>query len=59
MDIDIQFAIYKPQGNHKPKIYNRYTHTHKRERNPNITRNIVIKPQGKRAKEEKRNKKEL
>ena len=26
--------IYKLYGNHKPKIYNRYTH--KRERNPNI-----------------------
>ena len=34
------------------------TTTLKRERNPNITLNIVIKSQGKRAKEE-RNKKEL
>ena len=31
----------------------------KRERNPNITIKIVIKSQGKRAKEEERNKKDL
>ena len=33
-------------------------HTQKKERNTNITLKIVIKSQGKRAKEEKRNKKE-
>lgn len=36
------------------KICNRYTHTHKRERNPNITVKLVIKSQGKRVKEQKR-----
>ena len=35
-------------GNHKPKIYNRYTN--KRKKNLNITLNIVIKSQGKREK---------
>ena len=44
--------IYKPHGNYKPKIYTRYTHTHTRESNPNITKKIVIKSQRKRAKEE-------
>ena len=34
---DRQIAIYKPSGNHKPKIYNRHRHK-KRERNKNITR---------------------
>ena len=26
----IQITIYKPHGNHKPKLYDRYMHTHKR-----------------------------
>ena len=43
-------------GNHKPKIYNRYTN--KRKKNVNLTLNIVIKSQGKRE-EEERSKKEL
>ena len=34
-------------------------HTHKRERNPNITLKTVIKTQGKRAKEDERNKNKL
>ena len=34
-------------------------HTKKRERNPNITLKIVIKSQGKRAREEERNMREL
>ena len=42
--------------NQKSIMY-RYTHK-KRERNPNITQKAVIKSQGKRAKEEERNKKE-
>ena len=50
-----QIAIYIPQCNHKPKIYNRYTHNRKEFK---ITLNIVIKSQVKRAKEEERNKKE-
>ena len=51
----IYIAIYY-HGNHKPKISNRYTHK-KRERNLNIILKIVIKSQGKRAKQEERNKK--
>ena len=35
----------------------KYINVKKRERNPNITLNIVIKSQGKRAKEEERSKK--
>ena len=35
------------------------THIKTIERNPNITLNIVTKSQGKRTKEEERNKKEL
>ena len=59
-----EIVIYKPHSNQKPKIYNRHTHTHmhthtQKERNPNTTLKIVIKSQGKRAKEEERNKKEL
>ena len=38
--------MYETRGNHKPKVYNRYTHT-KEE-----SKHIVIKSQGKRAKEE-------
>ena len=37
----VYMAIYKPHGNHKPKTYNTYTYK-KRERNRNITLNIVI-----------------
>ena len=33
-------VICEPHGNHKPKIFDKQT---KRERNPNITLNIVIK----------------
>ena len=39
-----ELVIYKPHGNPKPKLYNRYT---QRERNPNITLKIVNKSQGK------------
>ena len=47
----IETAIPKPHDNHKPKIYNRYTHK-KRKRNPNATLRIIIKSQEKRTKEE-------
>ena len=43
--------ISKPHGNHKAKIYNRYTYK-KRKRDPNTTLKLVIKSQEKRAKEE-------
>ena len=49
MCMNIQFAIYKPHGNHKPEKSLIDTHE-KRERNPNITLKADIKPQGKRAK---------
>ena len=42
--------MYKPHGNHKPKIYNRHTHK-KREGNPNVTQKTVIISQKKRTKE--------
>ena len=45
-----QIAVQKPHGNHKTKIYNRYSHR-KRKRNPNIIVKIVIKSQKKRTKE--------
>ena len=41
---------YEPLGNYKPKTYNRYTHSKKRKEH-NIKLKIVIKSQGKRAKE--------
>ena len=47
--------LYKPHGNHKPKIYNGLTYN-KRERNPNITLKKAIKSQRKRAKKKKRTK---
>ena len=47
--------LYKPHGNHKPKIYNRHTYN-KRKRNPNITLKKAIKPQRKRAKKKKKTK---
>ena len=34
----IQVAIYKPHGNPKPQIYNRYTHTQKRKRSKHNTK---------------------
>ena len=42
--------IYMYHGNHKPNIYNRYTHTHIRRSNPNTTLKIVIKSREKRIK---------
>jgi len=36
-------------GNHKPKIYNKYT----REKSPNIILQVGIKSRGKRTKEER------
>ena len=51
--LKIYIGIYKPHDNHNP--HNRYTHT-KRERNPTITLKIVIKSQGKRAKEDRKKK---
>ena len=42
----IQAAISKTHVNHKPKIYNRYTHR-KRKRNPYTTLKIVNKSQEK------------
>ena len=44
--------MQKPHGNHKTKIYNRYSHR-KRKRNPNLILKIVIKSQKKRTKEVK------
>ena len=44
--IYVFIAMYKPHGNHKPKIHNRYTQT-KRKRNPNVTLEIAIKSQKK------------
>ena len=41
----IYVVIYEPHVNCKPKTYNRYTQ--KRERNINMTLNIVIISQGK------------
>ena len=51
-----QITIYKPHGNHKSKVYNRYIQTHKGERNPHTSPKIIIKPQMKRAKEQEKNK---
>ena len=50
-----QFDIYKPHANHKTKTYN----TQKRERNPNVTLKKIIKPQGKRIKEDEKSREEL
>ena len=52
MCVHIYIVIHEPHGNHKPKNYNRQTHT---ERNPNITLRIVIKSQGRRTKIERNN----
>ena len=41
------------------KIYNRYTHTTQGKRNLNITLQLVIKSQEKRAKDEVRGKEDL
>ena len=49
--IYVHLAVYKPHGNNKTKIYDR--HTQKREKNPNITLKIVLKPQVNRTKEER------
>ena len=42
-DLFIYSFIYKPHGNHEPKIYNRCTHT--KDKKKNKTLKIVIKPQ--------------
>ena len=49
-------SIYELHGKHKSKTYNIFFL--KKERNPNTTLKKVIKPQGKRLKEEK-NREEL
>ena len=51
-----QQGKYNSLGNHKPKIYNRYTN--KRKKNLNLTLNIVIKSQGKREKRKEEKKRE-
>ena len=52
-----KIAIYKLHGNHKPRIYNRYSQKKRKESKCKLK--IVTKSEGKRAKEEERNKKEL
>ena len=49
--VHIWTAISKPHGNNKLQNYARYTHK-KRKSNPNTTLKMVIKPQGKRTKQE-------
>ena len=55
MYVCIQTVIQKLYGNHKPKIYNRYTDTKKKESKHNTkdSHQITIK-ENKRRKEEKR-----
>ena len=52
-DHQLKIIIWQPHGYHNSKIYNRYT----KKKNPNITFKMVIKPQSKRMREEKRNNK--
>ena len=50
-------AIPKPRGNHKLKIYNRYTPKRKRNPNPTLKSHQITKEENKRGKGKK--KKEL
>ena len=51
----IEVAIAKPHSNHKPKIYNKYTHR-KRKCNPNTIIKIESFKSQKRTKEKKKQK---
>ena len=53
VEIDI-VNIYKPHGNHKSKIYNNI-----RERNTSTQLEKIIKPQGKKLKEEEKKREAL
>ena len=59
----IQVVVYEPHGNHKPKVYNRHTHTHtnnsiKRKQSKHDTKESH-KTIRKESKKEEKNREEL